>query len=157
MAFIDDIGLFLSARIGQQLAGASRGAVAIEKSILLKADVTTAQFVLTTGSLTLTLNAGALRKAGASTTLSEEGAGKLFTKIYGFVLINEATSNAPTGTPSFNYNYRSSTSNGDIGLGPGLATFLNQTPAADASFSVAVQMNGATGQKISVLVIGSAV
>jgi hypothetical protein len=164
MALIDTVNFELNAIASQVLSGVGAGAAVIKHALLKRDDVVIAHFAETaniTGAVNYTLSAGQLLREGVAVPKTEGGSGRLFQKIYGWVLKVEPTNPADlTGNPvGLSYQWAGTLVSTVQSLHNGIYVMLANVPFTDTGFTLNLEFGGAgtTKKRVTGLIIGSAV
>lgn len=163
MALIDDIAISLDVNIQQLLASAGRTNTPLRRSFVKRDDLVVATFVETanaTGAINFTLSTGLLQREGVTVTRTEQGAGRIWLEIYGFILIVEPVNPADlTGNPvGLSYQWAGTLVSTLQSLLNGTYMFLADQSFVDAGFALNLDFGGGgtTKKKVTVVLIGSA-
>jgi hypothetical protein len=164
MALIDTVNIELNAIASQVLSGLGNGDAVIQHSLLKRDDVVIAHFAETgnvVGAVNYTLSAGQLLREGSAIPKTEGGSGRLFTKLYGWILKVEPVNPLDlTGNPvGLSYQWAGTLVSTVQSLHNGLYVMLANVPFTDAGFALNLDFGGAgtTKKRVTGLLIGSAV
>lgn len=164
MPLIDTVQIELTAIASQVLSGLGNGDAVIHHSLLKRDDVVIAHFAETaniSGAVNYTLSAGALMREGTAIPKTEGGNGRLFTKIYGWILKVEPINPLDlTGNPvGLSYQWAGVAVVTVQPMNNGIYVMLANVPFSDAGFSLSLEFGGSGSSKkrVTGLLIGSAV
>lgn len=117
-----------------------------------------AVFVETTGSVTIDLNSGVMRRNAVATTRSEQGAGRTFTQVNGYIIIVEPNDPAvaSSGYVTIQRTMRGVSYSAAQAFEDGLDICLQKTAFASNAASFTLDFTNAVNKKATLIMVGKA-